>query len=112
MMSDSSGSAGTMTVIEGLTHLDKKDGDAPRLEKLASGAGATVIRMGFAQGQVLKDHRAPAPILVQATSGDVSFSTAEKTVSLVPGVAVHVDEGVMHKLVANADSVVMLTILR
>ena len=58
------------------------------------------------------DHRAPAPILVQATSGDVSFSTAEKTVSLVPGVAVHVDEGVMHKLVAHADSVVMLTILR
>jgi quercetin dioxygenase-like cupin family protein len=112
MMSDSSDSTGTMTVIEGLTHLDKKDGDAPRLEKLASGAGATVIRIGFAAGQILKDHRAPAPILVQTTSGDVSFSTADRTVPLVPGTAVHVDEGVMHNLVANTDSVVMLTILR
>lgn len=112
MMTEATDSDGTMTVIEGLTHLDVKDGDAPRLEKLVSRPGATVIRMSFAAGQILKDHRAPAPILVQATSGDVSFSTADETVSLVPGTAVHVDEGIMHKLVANTDSVVVLTILR
>ncbi|MEE2034612.1 cupin domain-containing protein [Rhodococcus chondri] len=111
-MSAEEASDGKMTVIEGLADLNAQDGDTPRLEKLATGAGATVIRMGFAAGQVMKDHRAPAPILVQATSGDVSFSTADRTVSLVPGTAVHVDTGIVHKLVANTDSVVMLTILR
>jgi quercetin dioxygenase-like cupin family protein len=111
-MSAAETSGGKMTVIDGLTALNAQDGDVPRLEKLASGAGATVIRIGFTAGQVMKDHRAPAPILVQATSGDVSFSTDDRTVTLEPGTAVHVDTGIMHKLVANTDSVVILTLLR
>lgn len=102
----------TMTVIEGLTELESQDGDSPRIRKLASGAGATVVRIGFRAGQSMADHQATAPILVQATTGTVRFGTAERTVTLEPGVAVHVDAGLVHNLVADTDAVVMLTILR
>jgi len=110
MKVDSTG--GEITVIEGLADLNAQPGDAPRIEKLASGAGATVIRIGFSAGQTMADHRAQFPILVQTITGDISFGTEDRTVPLVPGVAVHVDAGIVHRLVANTDSVVMLTILR
>ncbi len=76
------------------------------------GHRCTVVRLSFVAGQTMDDHKAGAPILVQAVTGDISFSTADETVSLVPGTAVHVDAGIVHRLVANADSVVQLTILR
>lgn len=103
---------GEVTVIEGLMTLDAQPGDTPRIEKLGSGTGATVIRIGFTAGQTMADHRAMFPILVQAVVGDISFGTEDRTVSLVPGTVVHVDAGIVHRLEANTDSVVMLTILR
>lgn len=111
-MSESVHSDSGITYIEGIAELNAKDGDAPHIEKLVKVTGATVIRIGFTAGQVMDDHRAPAPILVQGIVGDVSFSTADESVSLVPGTAVHLDGGVVHKLVAKSDSVVMLTLLR
>lgn len=111
-MSESAQKDGRITRIEAISELNPKDGEVPRIEKLATVDGATVIRIGFTAGQVMDDHRAPAPILVQGITGDVSFSTADETVSLIPGTAVHLGGGVVHKLVANTDSVVMLTILR
>jgi quercetin dioxygenase-like cupin family protein len=101
-----------------LTHLDvladakPSDGDRPRVEKLAAVTGATVVRLVFTAGQVMDDHRAGAPILVQTVTGDITFGTADETVSLVPGSVVHLDSGITHRLVANTDSVVLLTILR
>ncbi|WP_413766964.1 cupin [Rhodococcus pyridinivorans] len=103
---------GRLTRIEGLAELNGGEGSGPRIEKLAAVTGATVVRLSFVAGQTMDDHKAGAPILVQAVTGDISFSTADETVSLVPGTAVHVDAGIVHRLVANADSVVQLTILR
>lgn len=111
MMSVDTASGG-MTVIEGLTEPDTQDGDSPRIRKLASGTGATVVRIAFRAGQSMADHSAAAPILVTGMVGDVTFTTAQRSVSLVPGTAVHVDARVVHNLVAVVDSVVMLTILR
>lgn len=110
MSTDTSG--GVLTVIEGLTELDLQDGDSPRIRKLASGNGATVVRIAFRAGQSMADHCAAVPILVAGTVGEVTFTTAERSVALAPGTAVHVDAGVVHNLVAVVDSVVMLTILR
>ena len=108
-MTTTNGKDGKLTVIEGLATLNPQTGDTPRIEKLASGTGATVIRISFTAGQTMADHQAMFPILVV---GDISFGTEEQTVSLVPGTAVHVDAGIVHRLYANIDSVVMLTILR
>lgn len=103
---------GKLTRIEGLTELHPVEGDRPNIEKLAAATGATVVRLSFTAGQRMDDHKAGAPILVQTVTGDISFATADETVALVPGTAVHVDAGIVHRLVANTDSVVQLTILR
>lgn len=111
-MTTTDGTDGKLTVIEGVATLNAQTGDTPRIEKLAAGTGATVIRISFSAGQSMADHQAMFPILVQTVVGDVSFSTEERTVSLVPGTVVHLDAGIVHRLEAEIDSVVMLTILR
>ena len=103
---------GVLTHLDVLAEAKPADGDGPRVEKLAAVTGATVVRLVFTAGQVMDDHRAGAPILVQAVSGDISFGTADETVSLKPGTVVHLDAGIVHRLVANVDSVALLTILR
>lgn len=101
-----------LTVIDGLGDGNCQEGDAPRIDKLAAVSGATVVRISFAQGQSMKDHRSATPILVQGTVGEVEFTVADTTVSLVPGTAVHVEAGVSHRLHAQQDSVLTLIILR
>lgn len=101
-----------LSAITGLAEPNTQDGATPRIERLAAHTGVTVVRLSFRSGQVMDDHKAGAPILVQGQSGAVEFSTAEATVTLVPGTAVHVAAGVLHRLEATEDSVVTLLVLR
>lgn len=98
--------------IDGLATFHPKEGAVPRIERLASGAGVTVVRLSFTAGQVLDDHKAAAPILVQGISGKVTFETQGISVELAPGTAVHLDAGTVHRLKAAEDSVVTLFVLR
>lgn len=101
-----------VTRIEGLADLNAQSGDTPRIERLAAGPGATVVRLSFAAGQTMEEHRAGFPILVSGAAGHVTFEVGGQSIELVPGTAVHVEAGIMHRLVANADSVVTLVVLR
>ncbi|WP_137722972.1 cupin [Prescottella subtropica] len=98
--------------IDGLVTFEPKDGPMPRIERLSAGPGVTVVRMSFTAGQVLDDHKAAAPILVQGLVGKVAFETQGTSVDLVPGTAVNLDTGIVHRLVAAEDSVVVLCVLR
>lgn len=98
--------------IAGLAVFHPQDGPTPRIERLSAGPGVTVVRLSFAAGQVLDDHKAAAPILVQGITGKVSFETQGSAVDLVPGTAVNLDAGIVHRLVAAEDSVVALFVLR
>lgn len=101
-----------MVHIEGLTTFAPKEGPAPRVERLSAGPGVTVVRLSFTAGQILDDHKAGAPILVQGVSGRVTFETGGRAVTLEPGVAVNLDAGIVHRLEAAEDSVVLLFVLR
>lgn len=101
-----------MVHIEGLTTFAPKDGPTPRIERLSAGPGVTVVRLSFTPGQVLDDHKAAAPILVQGVSGRVTFETGGHAITLEPGVAVNLDAGIVHRLEAVEDSVVALFVLR
>ena len=52
------------------------------------------------------------PILVSGAKGHVTFEVGGESIELVPGTAVHVEAGIMHRLVALEDSVVTLVVLR
>lgn len=98
--------------IDGLATFHPKEGTVPRIERLAAGTGVTVVRLSFTAGQVLDDHKATAPILVQGISGKVTFETHGTSVELAPGTAVNLDAGTVHRLEAAEDSVVALFVLR
>lgn len=101
-----------MVQVDGLTTFHPKEGAVPRIDRLAAGTGVTVVRLSFTAGQVLDDHKAAAPILVQGISGRVAFETQGTTVTLEPGTAVNLDAGIVHRLEAAEDSVVALFVLR
>lgn len=101
-----------LTVVSGLATPHLTDGDTPRIERLASGTGATVVRISFAEGQTMEDHRSAAPILVQVTAGEIDFEVSGETVTLTPGTAIHLEGGITHRLVAKRESVVALVVLR
>lgn len=115
----------TFTTITGLAEANIRDGGMPSIERLGAATGVVVVRISFVAGQVMDNHKSPFPILVQSLSGEIDLSifgahssagesadAAASHVALVPGVAVHVEGGVVHRLEAISDAVVTLLILR
>lgn len=87
-----------------------KDGDYPAAKRIITADGATIVAFTFAAGQILADHHAPHPITVQALSGDVTFRVEGRDHPLPVGRLIHVPEGVVHSVHANADSTFLLTL--
>lgn len=87
-----------------------KNGDYPAAKRVLDVDGATIVAFTFAKGQVLTDHHAPHPITVQTISGDVAFRVEGRDYALPTGRVIHVPEGVIHSVYANADSTFLLTL--
>ncbi|SIS43651.1 hypothetical protein SAMN05444817_103222 [Corynebacterium appendicis CIP 107643] len=103
-----------MQIIEGLQaakSADNQQRDRPQLKVLGKHEGATVVRLSFAAGDVMPDHKAAWPILVIGQTGRVEFSAEGETQVVEPGSAVHLGAGIVHELVAREDATVTLVIL-
>lgn len=68
------------------------------------------IRISFKDGQLMKDHKAPYPIVVQVLQGTINFGIQGEVVKLATGDAISLNENVIHNLAAIGDSVVRLTL--
>ncbi len=73
--------------------------------------GVRVIVLAFEQGHVLKEHRAPRALLLQALDGHLRLTAAGETVDLRPGGLVHHPPSMPHAVEAVADSRLSLTLL-
>ncbi|WP_370936571.1 cupin domain-containing protein [Amycolatopsis sp. cg13] len=73
--------------------------------------GVRVIVLAFEQGHVLKEHRAPRALLLQALDGHLRLTAAGETVDLRPGGLVHLPPSMPHAVEAVADSRLSLTLL-
>lgn len=103
-----------MQIIEGLRSSKSTEGqrrERPELKVLGKHEGATVVRLSFAAGDVMPDHKAAWPILVIGQTGRVEFSAEGETQVVEPGSAVHLGAGIVHELVAREDATVTLVIL-
>ncbi|WP_067896511.1 cupin domain-containing protein [Nocardia vaccinii] len=93
-----------------------RDGAAPNAQRLLSGPGLTLVSFSFRQGQILDEHRAPGPILIHCLSGaielDITTDTGTESHRLEPGTVVHVAARAPHRLAAQLDSVVHVTLHR
>ncbi|UJP10366.1 cupin domain-containing protein [Microbacterium sp. KUDC0406] len=76
------------------------DGDGFRIRTLVMDAGA-----------VLREHRAPVPILVQVASGRILFRVEGAEHDLAAGGAIQVDASVPHEVEAVDPSHVLLVLL-
>ncbi|WP_280370002.1 cupin [Nocardia wallacei] len=93
-----------------------RDGATPNAQRLLHGPGLTLVRISFRRGQILDEHRAPGPILIHCHSGtidlDVITGTETESHHLHPGTALHIAAGTPHRLTAQQDAIVHVTLHR
>lgn len=68
------------------------------------------IRILLKEGQLMKEHKAPFPIIVHLLEGAINFGMSGDVHALVAGDILTLDAHVPHDLNATQDSVVRLTL--
>lgn len=81
-----------------------------QIKRIYQGLGATMIRIAFRAGQVMKEHSTNAPLIVQVLRGDLRFRVAGDEITMTAGSILQVDPFERHELEAVADTDVLLTL--
>ena len=68
------------------------------------------IRILLKRGQVMKEHKAPFPIIVHVLEGEIAFGVDGESNLLKKGTIVTLQGNVPHDLTAREDSVIRLTL--
>lgn len=68
------------------------------------------IRILLKQGQIMKEHKAPFPIIIHVLEGEIDFGADGSTAVLKKGDVVTLAGNVPHDLSAKSDSIVRLTL--
>ena len=71
-----------------------------------------VTIVGFEDGGVLKEHKAPGPVAIQVLQGEVEVSIGGSAQPLIRGECLVVGPNIEHALVAHEPSVILVTIAR
>ncbi len=94
-----------------MTHAIQYNEGRPNISVLFNTEAGKEIRIVFKKGQVMKEHKAPFPIVVEVFKGQIDFEVLGKTHALKAGDLIAIEEGnVPHELTAVEDSIVRLSL--
>lgn len=68
------------------------------------------IRILLKSGQIMKEHKAPYPIIVHILEGEIDFGVQGETHLLKKGAITSLEGNIPHDLTARKDSMVRLTL--
>ncbi|WP_448060601.1 cupin domain-containing protein [Cellulomonas hominis] len=101
----------TMTEVLDLASLIAVQPQATVSRTALRADGARVVLFAFDVGQVLTEHTAAMPVLLQTLDGHLRIGAEGRTLDLVPGGIIHLDARLPHTVEALEPSRLMLTML-
>ncbi|GAB3128440.1 cupin domain-containing protein [Glaciibacter psychrotolerans] len=70
-----------------------------------------VVVLSFEAGHVMKEHRAPKTLILQALDGCLNVTAAGQLTTLAPGAILRLEASLPHEVEALEDSRLMLTLI-
>jgi quercetin dioxygenase-like cupin family protein len=96
----------TASFLKNITFNESK----PSISMLLETEFSKEIQIVFEKEQIMKDHKAPFPIIVQVLKGSINFGVNGETKELQTGDLISLDANIVHNLKALSQSVVRLTL--
>lgn len=96
----------TASLIEQLVYQE----DKPAVTLLLTAKTTKEIRIVMKQGQTMKEHKAPYPIVIELFEGSVDFGVNGIKKLLKKGDLIALDENVPHDLTCVSDSIIRLSL--
>ena len=94
------------SLIKDLVYNDKK----PSISILIETEVSKEIRIVFKEGQQMREHKTPFPIVVEVFKGAIDFGVNGEKQHLVVGSLIALDGNIPHDLTALKDSIVRLSL--
>ncbi len=96
----------TASLVNGIEYNPEK----PKIQLLLDTSFSKEIRIVFKAGQIMKEHSAPGPIVVEMFEGGIEFGVNGELHQLKKGDMLTLEAKVPHDLKATEDSIVRLTL--
>jgi len=96
----------TASLVEELLYKE----DKPAVTQLLTTKTTKEIRIVMKQGQTMKEHKAPYPIVIELFEGSVDFGVNGIKQLLKKGDLIALDENIPHDLICVSDSIIRLSL--
>lgn len=96
------------SILKDVTFKEK----GPAIQVLLDTSFTKEIRIAMKEGQLMKEHQTPYPIVVELVEGRIDFSVSGEMMNLERGDLIALDGGIPHSLTALEESIVRLTLTK
>lgn len=108
---DAGEAQGTATYVEGLFDAGTSRGGRPGASAVLDTETVKVVVFEFAAGDLLREHAARHPVLIQVLRGRVEFSVQGEVHTLEPGRLIHLTPMLRHAVRATEPATLTVTML-